>query len=624
MDKRNDMWNPEKIEMYNLFAHKESIYEFKQNKCVMIFGSNQTDRNLENNGAGKTTLFEAICIALTNESLRAIKKDSFINRDEEDCRIVFHLYNPVLKMKLRISRQFFRGNKSAKIEIWENDKLNKQVVSVNEANKRVLELIGISREDLLRYFIISQDNRYTFFTASDSEKKEIMNRITSADMINPVIEELDLRYKEKNAEYKEIDDEIGKLSDKKELLVEQREEVLANDNTEEELNELSEKISEAEEEIGEIDGNLEKWKKAVKTREEQIQAITVEDTTQLKKDRKKLKEEMEELDSELSENKRMEKKLKAELEDTITCPNCSHEFIHESELDLSVEDTKSLLDEAQSEIKKQTKKYEAKETKLKNLNKKIKEAERAEELVGEIEEEKSGYERKIKNKTQDRADLLVKIEKWETEKKAIKKRKKDDKLLNSLNQRIGECDTEIEKLTKQLLPISEEMETIKFWQFNMGRSGFMTYLANKSIKIIEGITNSYLRKFGVDISVLINGFTILKSGEVREKIDVFVLNDGVTAEQFLAKSGGERGRVTLAGVLGIQHLINLSTNGRGLNLLCFDECFHGMDSKGQENIIKIFEKMGITILVITQNVSESFNNENTLYVVKDKDVSRYV
>lgn len=618
------MWNPSKIEIYNLFAHKESVYDFKNNTCTVIFGRNETDRGLENNGAGKTTLFEAICIALTNESLRAIKKDSFINRDEEECKIVFHLYNPVLKKKLCIIRQFFRGNKSAKIEIWENDKLNKQVVSVNEANKRVLELIGISREDLLRYFIISQDNQYTFFTASDSEKKEIMNRITSADMINPVIEELDLRYKEKNAEYKGIDDEIGKLSDKKELLVEQREEVLANDNTEEELSELSEKINKAEEEIVEIDGNLEKWRRAVKTREEQIQAITVEDTTHLKKERKKLKEEIEELDSELSENKRLEKKLKAELEDTIICPKCSHEFIHESELNLSLEDTKSLLNEAQREIKKQTKECEAKETKLKNINKKIKEAEQAEELVGEIDEEKSGYERKIKNKTQDRVDLLEKIAKWENEKKAIKKRKKDDKLLNSLNQRITECDTEIEKLNKQLLPISEEMETIKFWQFNMGRSGFMTYLANKSIKIIEGITNSYLRKFGVDISVLINGFTILKSGEVREKIDVFVLNDGVTAEQFLAKSGGERGRVTLAGVLGIQHLINLSTNGRGLNLICFDECFHGMDSKGQENIIKIFEKMGMTILVITQNVSESFNNENTLYVVKEKDVSRYV
>lgn len=618
------MWNPSKIEIYNLFAHKESVYDFKNNTCTVIFGKNETDRGLENNGAGKTTLFEAICIALTNESLRAIKKDSFINRDEEECKIVFHLYNPVLKMKLCIIRQFFRSNKPVKIEIWENDKLNKQVVSVNEANKRVLELIGISREDLLRYFIISQDNRYTFFTASDSEKKEIMNRITSADMINPVIEELDLRYKEKNAEYKDIDDEIGKLSDKKELLVEQREEVLANDNTEEELNELSEKISEAEEEIGEIDNNLEKWNEIVKNKEEQIKAITVEDTTQLKKDRKKLKEEIDELDEEVTETKTIRRKIQAELNETITCPKCKHEFINESELELSVEEAKGALKEADTAITAAEKKLDIKNKKMKKLKTQIAEAERAEELVGEIEEEKAGYERKIKNKTQDRADLVEKIAKWETEKKAIKKRKKDDKLLNSLNQRIGECDTEIEKLTKQLLPISEEMETIKFWQFNMGRSGFMTYLANKSIKIIEGITNSYLRKFGVDISALINGFTILKSGEVREKIDVFVLNDGVTAEQFLAKSGGERGRVTLAGVLGIQHLINLSTNGRGLNLLCFDECFHGMDSKGQENIIKIFEKMGITILVITQNVSESFNNENTLYVVKEKDVSRYV
>ena len=152
----------------------------------------------------------------------------------------------------------------------------------------------------------------------------------------------------------------------------------------------------------------------------------------------------------------------------------------------------------------------------------------------------------------------------------------------------------------------------------------MTYLANKSIKIIEGITNSYLRKFGVDISVLINGFTILKSGEVREKIDVFVLNDGVTAEQFLAKSGGERGRVTLAGVLGIQHLINLSTNGRGLNLLLLDEVFPGIDSKGQEKIINTLNKLGITVMMITQNVSDNLNVENKITVVKEGGVSSFI
>ena len=124
-----------------------------------------------------------------------------------------------MKMKLKIVRTFFRSNKPVKVEIWENGELNKQITSVNEANKRVIDLIGISREDLLRYFIISQDSRYTFFTASDVEKKEIMNRITSADMINPVIEELSFRYKEKNAEYSTIESEVGKLSERKELIV---------------------------------------------------------------------------------------------------------------------------------------------------------------------------------------------------------------------------------------------------------------------------------------------------------------------------------------------------------------------------------------------------------------------
>jgi hypothetical protein len=49
-----------------------------------------------------------------------------------------------------------------------------------------------------------------------------------------------------------------------------------------------------------------------------------------------------------------------------------------------------------------------------------------------------------------------------------------------------------------------------------------------------------------------------------------------------------------------------------------------MDATGQENVIKILEQMGITIMVITQNVSDGFNNENTLKVVKENGVSKYI
>ena len=117
------MWNPINIRMMNLFAHKDSYYEFKNNACTVIFGQNKTDKGMDNNGAGKTTLFEAICIALTNESLRNIKKDNFINRDSSSCRIEFELFNPVMRMTLKIVREFYRSGKSTKVEIWENREL---------------------------------------------------------------------------------------------------------------------------------------------------------------------------------------------------------------------------------------------------------------------------------------------------------------------------------------------------------------------------------------------------------------------------------------------------------------------------------------------------------------------
>ena len=618
------MWNPISIEIHNLFAHKNSTYEFKNNTCTVIFGDNKDDKGLQNNGAGKTTLFEAVCISLTNESLRGLKKESFINREADDCKIIFCLENSAMKMKLRIERQFFRGSKPAKIAIYENGELNSQIVSVNEANKRVLELIGISREDLLRYFIISQDNHYTFFTASDSEKKEIMNRITSADMVNPVIEQLDLKFKEKDAEYKQINDEIGKLSDKRELLEEQKKEVLANDNTVYEIKRITESKETAEEVIRDKKNDIANYKKRMAELDKELSDIVLTDVTELVKKKKKIQSECDDLESELLNNKKLLKKLKNELGLTITCPHCQKEFIPESQLNLSPEEIREAIGQLNKETSDLSSKLEKREKSLEKVKKDILRAEEQKEEMDNLSYEKNKQQRRINNAQETIKEMQDSIDIYDKQIAELKRKKKDNKLLNSLNERIADCGEQIDELVNRLQPIADEIDMIKFWQFNMGKNGFSTYLANKSIKIIEGITNSFLRKFGVDISVLINGFKILRSGEVREKIDVFVLNDGITAEQFMSKSGGERGRVTLAGILGIQHLINLSTNGRGLNLLLLDEVFPGIDAMGQEKIIKVLETLGVTIMLITQNVSESFNNENTLYVVKSGGESRYV
>lgn len=617
------MWNPVKIEFKDLFSHVDSSYEFKNNRCVVIFGDNRTDRSLENNGAGKTTLFEAICIALTNESLRNIKKDNFINREAESCFISFELHNPVLRKELIIQRTFFRGGKSVNVKIFENGIQNTQVTSVAEANKRVLELIGVSREDLLRYYIISQDNHYTFFTASDTEKKEIMNRITSADMINPAIEELNNRKTIKQDELRLLSLETDKLSGKRETLAEQRLELLEAGNNDEEIAELEERISETEDLLKKNKEEALVIDEEIAIVEKALSEITIPDVSNLKAERKKKRSESDSFESELRELNRVKKNLKNELSDSIECPSCGHEFI-QSDLGLSVEDAERLLSDTDKEISKVTKKIEHAEAKIKTLSINIEKAESIQERYDDFDDKLNRLKRKRSNKKNEEQDLQKKIKRYEEQIVALKDEKKDNSAIKKIEAKIKECDDEISRYNEAMKPIEEELDLIKFWLFNMGKSGFMTYLANKAIKILEGSTNYFLEKMKIDYRVLINPFSILKSGEVREKIDCFVSDNGIDAKNFLAYSGGERQRITLAGILAIQKLINFSLDGKGINMLLLDESLGNIDSRGTMEIVKILERLGITVMLITQNVEDVSIFRNCLRVVKDDGVSKFI
>jgi len=621
------MWTPIRIEMVNLFSHPHSKYEFNTGACTVIFGRNLSDRSLENNGAGKTTLFEAVCIALTGDSLRKIDKEIFINDEANHCDITFELYNAVLKSSLRIERHFYRGSKSSRVELYENDTLNTQMTSVAECNKRILELMGISREDLLRYYIISQDNHYTFFNATDGEKKEIMNRITSADMILPVIEEIDTRITTLQADRATVQRDVDKLSERRDTLEEQAEEMVsANADDGAAWTELEEKAKTYDTKALEehmAARNMTSRLVLEKARLNETKGDESEVAKWADKVSKK-REEISAVEEDLAECSRILREIKLFLSGEVTCPSCGEKFVPNGELDLTHDEAIALQSQTQDSMKKYEELKSKKEANLKIFKEKKRAAEEAVDVYNKIKRSVKALELEMQSHSDAAENYRKRAEKARSDAKALREDVAWKKQLEDLRGKISETEKRLDQRQRDLKPLDDEISLLKFWKYNMGRGGFQTYLANKSVSVIEGATNSYLARFGVDIRVHISGFKVLKSGDVREKIDVFVSNDGIEWSAFMGKSGGERGRVTLAGVLGIQRLINLSTGGRGLDLLLFDECFHGMDSRGQENIIKVFEKMGSTILVITQDVSESFNNENTLMVVKEGGESRYL
>jgi DNA repair exonuclease SbcCD ATPase subunit len=613
------MWQIDKVSFKNLFSHEDSEYTFKNNACTLIVGENKD--NGGNNGAGKSTIFEAIAIALTNKSLRDVNKDCFINRDAESCLIKLELSNNVKNNTLCIVRQFFRGGKSSKVEITEDGEIDSTMTSVDEANKRIYELIGINRDDLLRYFIISQDSKYTFFTAGDTEKKEVMNRITSANMINPILDKLSNDKKDRGKDKDELQSQYTSISSKKETLEEQLQELLNNDNSDE-INELKESISRYTAEIKNCENEKLKVNKEIEAKKIEISNIIIPDVLKLKTDKKKLKVDIDELEKKITDNKRIIRIAKSDLEDSTTCPECGAVFIKDSQLNLSVDETKVVLSSAESENESIGKKIDKINKQIIKINQDIDNN----ELLEDEKERLNRVLNKLKNKLSsfddDISSYRKKISRNKQNIKELEEQSQNNKSIKNIKEKIKTCVDELNGLSASMQSIDEELDYINYWTYYMGKSGFMTYLANKAVSLLEGTVNSFLKKFKSKLSVNINGFKILKDGSVREKIEVFALENGMNAESFMSKSGGERGRINLAGVLAIQHLINMSTNGNGLNLVALDESFNGIDSDGQEAIIKILENLGITVLMITQNVSSEFNNENKMLIVKENGVSK--
>ena len=151
---------------------------------------------------------------------------------------------------------------------------------------------------------------------------------------------------------------------------------------------------------------------------------------------------------------------------------------------------------------------------------------------------------------------------------------------------------------------------------------FKTYLANTKIEALSRITNEFLVGIGSDIRIRFDGYTVLKSGKVREKISISLLRDGVDCGSFGKFSAGEAARVNLATILAMQKLVNANCDDeKGLDLLVLDEILEAVDEAGLASMFEALNALGGTVLVVSHgNVAEGYPNK--LIIVKEHGESR--
>ena len=150
---------------------------------------------------------------------------------------------------------------------------------------------------------------------------------------------------------------------------------------------------------------------------------------------------------------------------------------------------------------------------------------------------------------------------------------------------------------------------------------FKTYLANTKIEALSRITNEFLIGIGSDIRIRFDGYTVLKSGKVREKISISLLRDGVDCGSFGKFSAGEAARVNLATILAMQKLVNANCDDeKGLDLLCIDEVLDAMDADGLACVFAELNQLGITALVVSHG-SIAENYPYKLEIIKENGAS---
>lgn len=383
-----------------------------------------------------------------------------------------------------------------------------------------------------------------------------------------------------------------------------------------------------------------------KDRIEATQKLETETATSLKEAEESLKD-FEKFESEVSKK----------LEDTIECPNCQHKFSLRDK-EFNVTEAKELLPGLVEDIQefksritifKITQNTTIPQQKQGINNDVLKAQEDLNKKILAIDEE-SGTSQKLINTLllekqtaqqsygilQQRVTTLQSS--FDSAKRTVEQNKiKLQTLTEELNN-IGKDDfkTEIDELlkkteealkeeekVKQALEKKEkEIEATKAWETNF--KNFKSHVANQSIKNVADYTNLFLQSMGTNLAINIEGYKLLSTGKVKEKIDTTVLRNGFDAGSYGKFSGGERGRIDICAIMALSELINLNCpHNKGLDLLVCDEILDQVDVTGLESIVDSLQNLGKTVCIVSQNEINALK-EHTVIMRKENGITTII
>lgn len=241
------------------------------------------------------------------------------------------------------------------------------------------------------------------------------------------------------------------------------------------------------------------------------------------------------------------------------------------------------------------------------------------EFFGNIDERNAALSRERRKIVEDIRSAECAIETLQETIREVNEMAAEDLTL-SLRRTLEQEKQRSMETAKRKFEVDDKVRTLEVQRERFVQ--FKTYLANTKIEALSRITNEFLIGIGSDIRIRFDGYTVLKSGKVREKISISLLRDGVDCGSFGKFSAGEAARVNLATILAMQKLVNANCDDeKGLDLLVLDEILEAVDEAGLSSMFDALNALGSTVLVVSHgNVAEGYPHK--LVITKENGESR--
>lgn len=587
---------------------------------------NEDEDGGESNGSGKSVIMDSFILALTGDIYReGVNKDEYIRKGQKECSVNLTLLHSITKESLIIDREIFLGNKGSTLSICVNEKPVKDFDSKNRmkrsAQEYIYDRLGISKEDLLNFFCICDGNDSCFLTANDTKQKEVISRFSNYNKVDKIVEKI-------KEDLDNLEDETiqnGEQLSNAESVVKNIKETIEELKNNNEYQEKKESLQiELQDLMNQYDDKLEQCSEcSAKIVDIELQITTLkkgfkslDSLVTLNKRLKETRSSKEEQEDTINEIKEIKSQLVVRSGKMIVCPKCKWTFLPND--NMSVKELLTSKKYVEKELEEAQKVLINHEEVIKKLKSKITTTELLNELEIRLKNKRyslSEYDKQIYN-------LKKSIEFKNNEIKNLKKNDSNAKIIKQQQEKLKDYESEIKDLELRQETLIKKKESLNFHLFSFSKQ-FRNYISNKTIRTIQDIINYYLNKFNVSLQILINGYTLLKNGDIREKIQIWVIKNGKERVLFKALSKGQRGRAALCSVIAMQRLLNNSSDGNGLAFLGLDEFLEGLDASGQDSAIHIMEQLNMTSLLILHH-AENIKCKNKVIIKKENGISKLI